>query len=152
MLHRAIFLGCIYLLACAAHASDWPTYAGQEGGDRYSTANQITPDNVEDLELAWQYRTGDLEGSLSDVCGRLLRHAHSAARSGRSAPGTCTPIDRVIALDPVTGAERWIFDPEIKRVPFAGRFNCQRTTYWQDPQVAAGEACEHRLILATNDP
>ena len=37
----------------------WGAYGGDPGGHRYSQAQQITPNNVHRLALAWQYRTGE---------------------------------------------------------------------------------------------
>src|SRR5690606_6483100 len=39
---------------------DWPAYGGGNAAQRYSPLSQITPENVAQLEVAWQYRTGDL--------------------------------------------------------------------------------------------
>ena len=39
----------------------WPTYGGDPGGMRYSSARQIDRANVARLTPAWTYRTGALE-------------------------------------------------------------------------------------------
>ena len=39
----------------------WAHYGGDAGGHRYSSLAEITPENVQDLEVAWLYRTGDLD-------------------------------------------------------------------------------------------
>ena len=44
-----------------AQADDWPVHSGDKQGTRYSQLKQITPDNVDDLEVAWRYRTGEKE-------------------------------------------------------------------------------------------
>ena len=36
----------------------WAHYGGDAGGQRYSSAAQITPANVEQLKIAWRYSTG----------------------------------------------------------------------------------------------
>jgi len=135
----------------------WDTYGGHEGGGRYSELDQINRDNVADLEVAWTYRTGAQK-----------RHPKLIAKSGYQATPillpeaagghlvTCTPFNRVIALDPVTGEEAWVFDPQIDTDNLAaGRFNCRGVTAWSDSQlsaeVAATQACAHRIVLATND-
>ena len=41
--------------------SDWPQYAGDEGGSRYSHLDQINRENIKDLEVAWTYKTGHLD-------------------------------------------------------------------------------------------
>src|SRR5688500_19359580 len=60
----ALLLGAA-LLAPAAQAetdavrvdpADWPRYARDLGGTRYSPLDQINARNVEDLDQAWSYR------------------------------------------------------------------------------------------------
>lgn len=41
---------------------DWEAYAGSHHGQRYSKLSQITPENVNKLDVAWQIRTGDMKG------------------------------------------------------------------------------------------
>ena len=130
----------------------WPTYAGQEGGTRYSPLNQINRSNVEDLEIAWIYRTGHLERAprLNGMLGFQATPILLPDEAGRHLV-LCDPYNRIIALDPATGQERWAFDPEIDLRPFAGRFNCRGVTYWRDPEADDEAACAHRILLATND-
>ena len=130
----------------------WPTYAGAEGGTRYSPLNQINRSNVQDLEIAWIYNAGHLERApqLRPMVGFQVTPILLPEEAGRHLV-LCDPLNRVMALDPSTGEERWLFDPEIDLRPFAGRFNCRGVTYWRDPEAAEAEACAHRLVLATND-
>ena len=39
-------------------AQGWMHYGGDEGGTRFSSLSQIDRNTVQDLELAWSYRTG----------------------------------------------------------------------------------------------
>ena len=130
----------------------WPTYAGSEGGTRYSPLNQINRSNVEDLEIAWIYNAGHLEREpqLRPMVGFQVTPILLPEEAGRHLV-LCDPLNRIMALDPATGEERWLFDPEIDLRPFAGRFNCRGVTYWRDTEAADADACAHRLILATND-
>ena len=130
----------------------WPTYAGVEGGTRYSPLNQINRSNVQDLEIAWVYNAGHLERApqLRPMVGFQVTPILLPEEAGRHLV-LCDPLNRVMALDPATGEERWLFDPEIDPRPFAGRFNCRGVTYWRDPEAAEADTCAHRLILATND-
>ncbi len=135
----------------------WPNYGGAEGGGRYSSLNQINRDNVGQLELAWDYRTGaqELHPDLIDKSGYQATPILLDEEAGGHLV-TCTPFNRVIALDPVTGEERWIFDPKLDTDNrAAGRFNCRGVTAWSDSQLSAEEAatqaCAHRIVLATND-
>ena len=60
---------------------------------------------------------------------------------------------RVIALDPVTGRERWFFDPGVvtgQGVP-GEKFNCRGLAQWRDAKGADGATCTERLFMATTD-
>lgn len=75
---------------------DWPVYGGNAAGQRYSGLNQIRPDNVAKLGVAWRYDTGP--GGLQTspiVVGRTL-YGYAADQS-------------VFALDAATGRELWHF-------------------------------------------
>src|SRR5690606_7453418 len=41
---------------------EWPAYGRTPLGRRYSPLDQITPENVAGLEVAWQYNTGEIRG------------------------------------------------------------------------------------------
>ena len=130
----------------------WPTYAGPATGTRYSPLNQINRSNAGDLEIAWTYNTGHLDRApqFNVLLGFQATPILLPDEAGRHLV-LCDPYNRIIALDPATGLERWAFDPEIDLSPHAGRFNCRGVTYWRDPDAADAEACAHRILLATND-
>jgi quinoprotein glucose dehydrogenase len=80
--------------------SGWPEYGGDKGGMRYARANQITSDNVDELEVAWVHRNGDYS----------LGSDGSARTSFNVTPILvddtlvfCTPMNRVVAIDAETG-------------------------------------------------
>lgn len=62
-----------------------------------------------------------------------------------------TPLGRVIALDPASGAERWTFDPGIDRSMGYGDFTNRGVSTWLDSAAAAGAPCRHRIFVATVD-
>ena len=43
-----------------ASEAGWPAYGGDQGGTRYSTADQINATTLADLRMEWTYRTGDM--------------------------------------------------------------------------------------------
>jgi quinoprotein glucose dehydrogenase len=129
-------------------ATEWPSYGGDPGGSRFSASAALTPANVAGLEVAWTYHTRDLEGAE----GRKSRAAFQ--NTPLLVDGTlfvCTPRNRVIALDPATGAERWRFDPEI---PLDGRYAnqmvCRGVATSVDAAAPAGAPCRRRLLTATH--
>ncbi len=116
---------------------DWKAVGGDIGQARYSPIAQITDKNVGRLEVAWTYRTGE-----------MIRHAKSMAWSKFEATPIiadnklvlCTPFNRVIALDPVTGKEIWVFDAKIdaSEKP-VNNLGCRGLARWVD-KIAASRA------------
>jgi quinoprotein glucose dehydrogenase len=135
-----------------AGAEGWAYYGGDEGGSRYSPLQQINRENVGKLELAWQYRTGAVAAnpSLKSMIDFQATPTLLPAAAGAHLV-ICDPFGKVIALDPASGKERWITDPQIDKTPYAGRFKCKGVAYWADTAAPAGAACAHRLFLATAD-
>jgi quinoprotein glucose dehydrogenase len=127
-------------------------YGGDAGGSHYSALAEINRENVHRLQLAWSYRTGDLEHH-PDRKPFASFHATPLLlpdEAGRSLV-FCTPFNRIIALDPETGRERWAYDPEVDTGPVGTRFNCRGIAYWVDQQAAADASCRHRLFMGTTD-
>jgi len=88
----------------APEIAEWPSYGGDPGGSRFSPLTQINTGNVGQLKVAWIYHTGDISDGF----------AHPRKSAFETTPimvdGTLyfsTAFNRVIALDPETGAERW---------------------------------------------
>ncbi len=147
-----------------AAASDWSHYAGNAGGQQYSALDQINRSNVGQLEVAWQYRSGELErrSEFANATAKVQVNPIllSAAAGGHLV--LCTPFNRVIALDPANGNERWVYDPQIRiggygsdadpeglRSPaFA---NCRGVAYWFDEKSEPRSACRHRVLMNTHD-
>ncbi|MDE2487845.1 MAG: pyrroloquinoline quinone-dependent dehydrogenase [Alphaproteobacteria bacterium] len=148
--------GLLALSACApqgprsvARAPDvgWPFYGGDAGGQRFSTAGQITPANVKDLKVAWTFSTGA-------AAGHSLKRA-SFEDTPILAGGrlyTCSQFDQVSALDPATGRAEWTFDPKVDpKVHYPNDFVCRGVTYWRDPTVAENVRCSERVFVGTAD-
>lgn len=94
------------MLACARRPADhdWPVHGGDPGHRQYSPLDQITPENVGRLQVAWTYRTGDARpDNRSQIqCNPIVVRGVLYATS---------PQLKVFALDAATGAEKWVFDP-----------------------------------------
>src|SRR6266404_4393145 len=138
------------LLAQAAYApkqgksdADWPAYGRDPGGSRYSPLTQINRDDVKSLKVAWTYRTG-----AADVKGRS---AHNAAFEATPifVDGTLylsTPFNRVIALDPLKGTERWSFDPKVDLTTGYSEVSSRGVSSWADRRSG-----KRRIYVATID-
>ncbi|MDH3732695.1 MAG: pyrroloquinoline quinone-dependent dehydrogenase [Gemmatimonadota bacterium] len=145
--------------AASPPASDWYAYGGDSGGSRYSSLTQIDRTNVDDLEVAWTYRTGDWsheDGSEGEATGCAACHQGDSKfqttpilADGRLY--VSTPFNRAIALDPERGEELWRYDPEIDiEINRNEGFISRGVSYWQEPGAAAGP-CAKRVILPTVD-
>ena len=122
---------------------DWPAYSGSDGGGQYSGLNQIRDGNVDGLKSAWTYHTGDVADSNSPTGGTSFLatpiHVNGLLY-------LCTPLGRIVALDLVTGVEKWQFDAHESLNPDPRMaFNCRGVAYWQAGQPEFGEVCQKRI-------
>lgn len=129
----------------------WPFVGGDPGNTRFSPLKQINRGNVAQLEVAWTYRHGDVHdprGSDSARSGTAFQATPILVEGRLIFP---TPYSRVIALDPATGEELWIFDPKLDRTKNYGHgFVNRGVAYWRDPQKKQGP-CAGRVFVATTD-
>ena len=129
--------------------ADWTYYGGDPGGSRYSPLTQINKSNVAELKAAWEYHTGD----VSD--GSDNRRKSEFETTPIVADGTMylsTPFNRVVALDPETGREKWSFDPKIDlHAGYSEGLVNRGVTLWIDAARGEGDACHRRIFLATID-
>jgi len=132
--------------------SGWEHVGGDQGGSRYSPLAQIDRKNVWRLERAWTWRHGDFERfpERRPFAGFHATPILLPAMAGGSLV-LCTPINRLVALDPATGKERWSFDPQIQVTKAPKRLKCLGVTYWHDTAAPAGQQCAHRILAGTND-
>lgn len=107
----AICLLPILSLSCWSQPQDrdWPVYLGDKSSTQYSPLNQITTENVNQLEVAWIYNGGERpEGS------RIQMECNPLIIEGVLYGTTAELI--VFALDATTGHELWRFDPYASKV------------------------------------
>jgi quinoprotein glucose dehydrogenase len=94
----------------AEPGDDWAVYGGTGYGQRYSSLNDITPENVDHLRLAWTFHTQDKQGPNDPT----ETTAENVPLKVGDLLYLCTKHDHVVALDPATGEKRWEFDPKIE--------------------------------------
>lgn len=85
-----------------ATSVDWPVNGGDNAHTHYTTLSQISPDNVQQLSVAWTYDTGDqFDGSEMQANPVIVDGVLYAT----------TPKVNVVALNAATGKLLWRFDP-----------------------------------------
>ena len=127
-------------------AGGWRHYGGDAGGQRYVALDEITRANVGRLEIAWTWHSG--EASLPPAPAGTAFEATPILVDDTLY--VCTPYNRVAALDAETGAERWVFDPEVDPdARYANQLTCRGVEAWRDPAAKPGAACAVRILTAT---
>ena len=126
---------------------DWHQYGRTPYGQRYSPLAQITPANVGDLEMAWQYQTGDVK--RPDDIGETTYQV--TPLKVKDTLYMCTPHNLAIALDAATGKEKWKFDANSGMNPDRQHQTCRGVSYYADPAAVSGSPCAERVYLPTAD-
>jgi quinoprotein glucose dehydrogenase len=137
------------LAAAAGPPGTWPVYGADAGGRRWSPLAQIDRRNVGRLAVAWRIRTGDLDATPPPP--RHMAFEATPILVGEGADALLvlpTPMGRVLALDPETGAVRWRFDATVQdlRLP---EFTSRGVAAWRDDDAAPGVPCRRRIFAAT---
>jgi quinoprotein glucose dehydrogenase len=113
---RRVFFAAMVIITAAlcfqsAPDGDWPVYGRDPGGQRFSPLTTINRNNVRGLQVAWTFHTGD---AYQPTRGRSTAFESTPIYvEGILYLGT--PLGRVFALDPVSGAERWSYDSKVPR-------------------------------------
>ncbi len=125
-----------------AHGAESSTRQ-QQMGHKYSPLAQINTRNVKDLQLAWEYHTGEM-----NVIQKSLDAFEDEPTLVEGNLVVCTGSRRLIALDPATGKQRWVYDPKQRAV---GMKKCRGISTWVDDAAPAGSMCKTRIFMGTTD-
>jgi quinoprotein glucose dehydrogenase len=143
------------LLALAAgqiHAApfEWTAYGGDGRGQRHAPLDQITPQNVGQLQLAWSFRTGELGEGFLRAGDSLVFETTPLFVGDTLYFSTGTGV--AFAIDAAHGTERWRFDAKIDRNHDSGMEMASRgVSYWRDAHAGATGACVERILFASID-
>jgi len=116
--------------ASDANAGDWRAYGYDALGSRHSPLAQINRENVHRLSVAWTYHTGEplpsgrrrsLEATPLVIDGTMF---------------LATPLGKIVALDPVTGREKWTHDAKVDPNARFGDFASRGVSAWRDRIIA----------------
>ena len=125
---------------------EWSAYGRTPAGDRFSPATQINRDNVKSLVQAWTYRTGEIDAKTSEP---VKLEATPLMVDGLLY--LSTPLGKVVALDPLTGRERWKFQASVDSMGDWGDFANRGVSSWVDPSTQRGAPCHRRIFANTID-
>jgi len=135
LVSTATLAAAVVLAQSVGPSKEWPTYGHDPGGMRFSPLTEISPANVNRLQVAWVYHmkpasaapAGRDAAANAGAAGGESPEAAPAGR-GRGRGGSSllsssevtplvvngtmylsTPYSRVVALDSTTGRELWTF-------------------------------------------
>jgi quinoprotein glucose dehydrogenase len=126
----------------------WDFYGGDSGGSRYSTAAQVSRENVAQLKVVWTFHTG-----ATQLETRLIRKAafESTPILFDNKLFLTSPYDKVFAIDPATGEKIWEFDPRVDLSRNYSEVTSRGVSSWHDAQAKPGQPCAQRIFLGTLD-
>ncbi|HEY6814688.1 MAG TPA: PQQ-binding-like beta-propeller repeat protein [Croceibacterium sp.] len=128
-LARAVLLASTLLalpLPAAAEAPDyatWDQYLGGADSSQYTALDQITPANVAQLQVAWEYPAGT---GAAPQFNPIVVDSTMYLQTGDG---------QIAALDPATGREKW-------KSETIGRISTRGINYWQ-----SADGSDRRLVF-----
>ncbi|HZE49993.1 MAG TPA: pyrroloquinoline quinone-dependent dehydrogenase [Jatrophihabitantaceae bacterium] len=132
--------------AASAAGDEWGAYGRDPGGARHSPLTQITRENVGQLQPAWTVHTGDVS---DPVISKNWSNFEATPLYLFGSLYLSTGFDRVLALDPENGQQRWAFDPHIDRnVAYVPQLTSRGVAAWAGPDSGA---CTRRIFIGTLD-
>ena len=134
--------------SASAQSQNWGTYNGDLMAQKYSTAAQITPQNVKNLKIAWQIHTGDHSNKAFGVPAETYSEATPIFVNNTVYIGT--PFYRIFALQPDSGKAKWIFDPhEPRKALTQPGMKSRGVAYWQSANPQAGQPCQKIVYIGS---
>jgi len=134
----ALAIGCAQLGAGSSSKSsrldpmarkdgEWVTWGADPGNSRYSPLAQINERNVAQLEVAWRWKSSDIQGRADSnwkatplVVDGVMYVPHGGTR--------------ISAIHPGTGATIWTYEPDPYRKQSTRQFSgsSRAVSYWTD--------------------
>lgn len=124
---------------------EWRYYNADKGSTKYSALDQINKDTVKGLDVVWVWDSPD--APLVEENPRLMPFLHEVTPiMVNGVLYASTSLSQVVAIDPKTGENRWVFDTKSHE---AGRptnlgFVHRGVSHWQDGD-------EERIYIGTGD-
>ena len=124
----------------------WSSYGGSAANQKYSSAAQITSENVQRLSIAWRWRSPDEEKKTEAKVRPWLFEVTPLMVDGKLFVSTGMGV--IAAIDPATGKTLWTFDPESYKRGRAALygFTHRGVAHWPGtPQIPA------RIVMGSVD-
>lgn len=111
--------------------TSWKTYNGGKESLKYSSLTQINTTNVDQLQLAWTYNTGDADSEHHSQiqCNPIIVDGVLFGVS---------PQMKLFAVDAASGIQKWVYDVNSQtqydgnRATFHNMINSRGVAYWTD--------------------
>src|SRR5215469_12373839 len=138
LLGYALLWLATHAVAQSTPGTEWPTYANDPSGTRYSPLTQIDRSNVSQLKMAWTYRTHALDQAPDpDLNHKAAFEATPILVQGKLF--LSTPYDHVIALNPQSGEKLWEFDPKLDVSHGYSEVTSRGVSAWRDIAAKPGQ-------------
>lgn len=122
-------------------AAQWPLTNGDSQSSRFSGLEQITPQNVAGLKVAWKAHLGAPEGWVGAIQATPLMMDDTLY--------TCNIDNEVVALDIDSGKTVWKFNPRVDTSAVVGMGACRGVAFFRVP---GGQGlCASRIIGFARD-
>jgi quinoprotein glucose dehydrogenase len=129
----ACFFGCFVLgaisLATGQTRTTWSDYGGGPDSSQYSSLREINPTNVNELQIAWTFPTGDGDRYFFNPI-----EAHGLTY-------VLAEADSIVALNAETGKKVWVHRPD----PHTDIITDRGINYWESK-----DGRDRRLLFASN--
>ena len=129
-----------------ASSQGWPSYAADNAATHYSPLTDITPANVAQLAVAWEWYSPDRP---SQEFGTQPGNFQNTPLMIDNVLYVSTPYNRVVALDAENGKELWAYDPkayEDGQPPNGTGFVHRGVAAWRDSSASSGGAQTRSLL------
>ena len=126
----------------------WHAYGGDGTGTRYMSFDQINRSNVNSLEVAWTFRTGELGQNAQDGGDLTFEATPIFFENTLYFP---TAFGKIFALHANSGELRWSYDPGIDRSWRFSEVTSRGVSLWIDSEAEKDSVCQARIIEGTID-
>lgn len=127
----------------AKQPANWVGFGRTTSGEQFAPDDQITKENVNQLQVAWTLHTGDVSAAGRENQNTPLQIGNTLY--------PCTQSGQVFAVRADTGAKLWHYTPGVTPEATANWMRCRSLAYYDNPDVADGTPGKRRIYISTGD-